>query len=579
MDWNLVAGLKKTLAAEVGAQVYPPGQRTPLAFLYPNTYNLGMSNLGLQILYQIINGLGNFGCERFFLPSDHDQSIYRKSGTPLLSVETQQPLQNFSYICVMMSFEMDYLNFLTMLDLGRMPLLAAERKESDPLVIMGGPCATFNPEPLTLFVDIFVIGEGEETLPCLLQLLQQGKERGRSRKELLLEAAQLPGIYVPRFYTPSYLEQKDGTRSFQNLTHDERVPAVIDRQWVHDLDQYPHTSAILTPSTEFANMFIVEVARGCGRHCRFCMAGYCFRKPRNRNLEKLWQDIKQRPAATAKVGLMGAAVSDYPDMDVLTQRLTKEQVPFTVASLRADTLTLALAQALSISGQRTMTVAPEAGSIRMREAINKGITEANVLRAVKVGAASGMPHIKLYFMIGLPGEQDEDVDAIINLVHKVRTLMDSQGHKGSLIVSVNAFVPKPFTPYQWEPLADNKILKKRYKKLTEAFRQDRRLRLSLESLKETEMQAVLAKGSRLVGQALYYSFKEGIPFKQALSKTGLDFKTYAHQRWQRETPLPWHHLHMGFSEQYLWEERARSVVGTATVRCFDGCRRCGVCSS
>ena len=483
MSWNLQKEIKEILATEIGTQIFAPGRRTPVAFLYPNTYHLGMSNLGLHILYQILNREG-WACERVFLPETKKREEYAKTKTALFSMETQRPLADFPYICATISFEMDYLNFLIQLQMGHIKLLAEERGEKDPFVIIGGPCATFNPEPLAEFADLVVIGEGEETLPKLLRLLEQLRMEKKTRREKLLAAAQLPGVYVPQFYVPQF----DRTGAFTGMDHLAMVPEIISRQWVKELDAYPHTSAIISPYTEFANMFIVEVARGCGRHCRFCMAGYCFRRPRNRKLEMLLQDIRQRPENTAKVGLMGAAVSDYPEMKQLTSTLAEEHISFSCASLRADSLDRKLVQALAESGQRTMTVAPEAGSVRMRDAINKGITEEHIYQAMEYAALAGMPNIKLYFMIGLPGETDEDIDEMIAMVHRVRYRMDELGHKGDLILSVNAFIPKPFTPYQWSPLEDVKVLKHRFKILQNGFRKDRRIRLLTESLKETLLQ-------------------------------------------------------------------------------------------
>ncbi|MBO6264871.1 MAG: radical SAM protein, partial [Acidaminococcaceae bacterium] len=527
---------------------------------------------GLHILYQILNGKG-WACERFFLPEAKKQTEYVKTKTALFSMETQRPLANFPYICATISFEMDYLNFLRQLDLGHIKLLAAERGEKDPFVIIGGPCATFNPEPLADFADMVVIGEGEETLPKLLQLLERLRMEKKDRTEKLLAAAQLPGVYVPQFYKPVY----DDAGHFAAMERLADVPETIVRQWVRDLDEYPHTSAIISPYTEFSNMFIVEVARGCGRHCRFCMAGYCFRKPRSRNLNLLLEDIRNRPEATAKVGLMGAAVSDYPEMKQLTKTLAEEAVPFSCASLRADSLDLPLVQALAKSGQRTMTVAPEAGSVRMRAAINKGITEEHIYEAMEYAAQAGMPNTKLYFMIGLPGESDEDIEEMVALVHRVRKRMDELGHTGDLVLSVNAFVPKPFTPYQWSPLENIKTLKRRFKLLQTGFKKDRRIRLLTESLKETVLQAVLARGNRKLGTVLQWANAHQAGLKEALQNNGMDPEELACRKIETESPLPWDHLDMGVTKNYLQKERKNSETGKFTPQCFDGCERCGVC--
>ena len=572
MSWNLQKEVREILATEIGTQIFAPGRRTPVAFLYPNTYHLGMSNLGLHIMYQILNREG-WACERVFLPETKKREEYAKTKTPLFSMETQRPLADFPYICATLSFEMDYLNFLIQLQMGHIKLLSEERGEKDPFVIIGGPCATFNPEPMADFADLVVIGEGEETLPKLLHLLEQLRMEKKNRKEKLLAAAQLPGVYVPQFYVPQY----DEAGAFAGMERWAAVPEKISRQWVKDLDAYPHTSAIISPYTEFANMFIVEVARGCGRHCRFCMAGYCFRKPRNRKLELLLQDIRNRPEQTAKVGLMGAAVSDYPEMKELTKTLAEAQVPFSCASLRADSLDLLLVQALAQSGQRTMTVAPEAGSVRMRAAINKGITEEHIYRAMEYAALAGMPNIKLYFMIGLPGENDGDIDEMIALVHRVRQRMDELGHKGDLILSVNAFTPKPFTPYQWSPLEDFKVLKRRFKMLQNGFKKDKRIRLLTESLKETVLQAALSRGDRRIGKVLLWAADNRKGLKDAFQFYHMLPEELACRKFETDASLPWDHLEMGVTKMYLIKERDNSKTGIFTPGCFDGCKRCGVC--
>lgn len=576
LTWQLKEKLQTIMAQEQGTMVFPPGSRQSFALVYPNTYHVGMSNLGFQIIYQQINGRGDTACERLFLPDRKTQPEYVRTNTPLMTIETQRALYEFPLIGFSLTFEMDYFNVLEILSLGKVPLLAGDRDENDPFVMVGGPCATFNPEPLADFVDLCIIGEGEEVIHEILDTYYQGRDMGLSRRDILFNLAQIEGVYVPTFYQPEYKE--DGT--IQRITPIDGVPARVKRRFVTDLDKYEAQSVVLTSDTEFGGMFLIEVARGCGRHCRFCMAGYCFRNPRVRSLDKLKAAIGKAKEYRSKVGLMGAAISDYPQIDELCHAVLEQGMHMSVASLRADTLTNGLVEALVVSKHRTITLAPEAASIRLRRVINKSITDEHLYNSIKMAVAAGIPHIRLYIMIGLPFEEQSDIEEIVTLAENIKKYMESLGSKGKLTLSVNPFIPKPFTPFQWMSMPPMSEVEGKLKLISTSLRQKKNIEVLVESPKEAYMQAIFARGDRRLGAALLEAHERGgmKGLKHGLKGNGLTQEHYLYRQWDVEKEiLPWQTLDMGLNPAYLAQELEQAKMEKFTSPCAVGCTRCGVC--
>ena len=558
MNWHLAETLRQRCLRERGAQITAPGARAGFALVFPNEYHLGMANLGFQIIYREINRRTDTACERAFLPSAVERAEYRRTGTALMTVETRRPLCEFPLVGFAVSFELDYFNVLEILQLGRIPLCCEERGEADPVVIAGGPCATFNPQPLTPFIDVFVVGEGEEVVQELLDAYHAGLSERISRQELLKRLSLISGLYVPAYHRP-------GTR--------------VRRRWIDGLDRFAGETAIVADATEFDAMYLVEVARGCGRHCRFCMAGYCFRPPRSRSVDRIRQGVLNAARMGRKVGLVGAAVSDFPDMDLLCEMLRTESTGTSVASLRADSTTTELVQVLAASGHRTITLAPEAGSERLRRVINKGISEDALLRTVAMALEAGIPNVKLYIMIGLPEETDGDIAEIRDLALKTLRCMREHGPAGTLTLSVNPFVPKPFTPFQWLPMADRTIIAARLKKLEQSLKSEKKIRVQAESLREAYLQAVLARGDRRIGEVLLQAHRLGgrKAWNQAMKAAGIPEEQYLYREYPEDAELPWEVADVGVSREYLWSELQKARRLFPTAPCAAGCRRCGVC--
>ena len=544
-----------------------------VAIVYPNTYFVGMSNLGLHIIYEEINLRNDSVCERIFLPEKKELEAYDKTKTPLMSIETQRPMHQFDVVAFDVTFEMDYFHIPLMLRHGRVPIMGKDRTEFDPIVIAGGPCATFNPEPFADFIDAFIIGEGEGIVSRVLDIIRDGKMEGLDRHAILRQLANISGVYVPSLYVPIYSD--DG--EFKGYHIAEGAPKTIKRHF--EMLTSGGETVVATNYTEFGAMYIIEVARGCGRHCRFCMAGYCFRVPRVRPLEILKEGVDRAEKLGKKVGLMGAAISDYPEVDELVTYIRSKDMRYSCASLRADSLTQAVVDGLADSGQKTITIAPETGSERLRRVINKGISEEHLQNAATLSAKSGIQHMRLYIMIGLPTETDEDIEAIVGLAERTQAHMAEVGCKGRLTLSINPFIPKPFTPFQWMAMDHQKTVEKKLQYIKKALQKNRRIEVLVESPKEAYIQGVLARGDRRLGAVLAACAADrgSKSFKSEMKAAGLDMDEMNYRERSFDEFLPWSHLDMGMDDGYLEMEWKRSVDEAYTPPCVQGCKRCGVC--
>ena len=561
-----------SLDNEQGATRKSWGGKTSVALVYPNLYSVGMSNLGVHILYREMNEREDVLCERFFLPDEKELTELRQSGKPIRSIENGRSLKEFDIVAFALSFEIDGFNILDILRLGGIEIWSDQRPVDQPFILLGGPCATFNPEPWGSFIDGAVIGEGEEIVKELLDCWQPNL----NRQEQIENLQKVPGLYLPSLTVPAY-DDKDRYQGLTTLSGEPFVP--IERRWVSDLAEYPGYTEIISPDSEFGHMFLIEVARGCGRHCRFCMAGYAFRRPRSRSVEEILAAIDEGKRRGAKqIGLVGAAVSDHPAIDRLVEAVDSAEMNLSVASLRADNVSEILLAKLSKSGQRTVTFAPEAGSEKLRRVINKGLDEEDLLRASRKAIAAGMRHIRLYAMLGLPEEDETDIDELIRLARTIKQVMKEEKHLGKVILSVNPFIPKPFTPFENLPLADFKDVERKIRRLEKELPRSEGYEIKAESLKESWVQAILARGDRRLSEVIANCGERGYrEFARQFKKSDLSASRYLYLAEEEWPVYPWSHIDIGVELGYFKREAEKAHQGEQTFPCFEGCTRCGVC--
>jgi radical SAM superfamily enzyme YgiQ (UPF0313 family) len=579
MIWRLKQRQQQWLAAERGTIRKEWGGRVRVALGFPNRYAVAMSNLGFQSVYAAMNRLETVVCERFFYPEPEDLSLVRDSPGNLLSLESQRPLADFDLIAFSLAFENDYLNVVEMLALAGLPLRSDQRTPAHPLVAAGGIATCLNPEPLALFLDFFFAGEAESLLPPFWDrfLALQGSDCPREQWLDTL-ARDVPGIYVPSLYRVDYHE--DGTlRAVEPLS---TAPSQIPYQRA-DLDQAPVCQTVVfTPHTEFSNVALVEIGRGCGRGCRFCAAGFVCRPPRYHTAEKLLQAADQAMLETNRLGLVSAAVSDHPEVVPLGQTLLERGALLSFSSLRADSVSPELLTSLTRSRHQSLAIAPDAGSERLRLVINKNLSTDQILQAAESLVEAGVLHLKLYFMIGLPTETRDDLAALVDLTKKIKhhVLQKSRGLKklGTITLSVNAFVPKPFTPFQWVPFAGVKEIKERARWIKQALQKVPNVRVHFDLPKWAYIEALLARGDRRVGRFLEKLVSERSTWTQVLKAMPFNPDFWVMRERNPDELFPWEIVDHGIDRRFLWEEYQRALQGLRSPACQpDVCRRCGIC--
>ena len=562
------------------------------ALCFPDTYEIGMSNLGMRILYGVMNEMEGVWCERVFAPWGDMEEEMRREGILLYGLESGDSIADFDLIGFSLGYEMAYTNVLNMLDLAGLSLRSEERDSLTPIVVAGGTCA-YNPEPLAPFVDLFVLGEGEEVSQEIIHLYRKAREECWSKEEFLAAAAQIGGVYVPSLYEVSY--QADGTLA--EVIPQEGAPAVVTKRIVQDFDKSYFPVKTIIPSTEIVHdRVMLEVFRGCIRGCRFCQAGYAYRPVRSRSPETLLrQGIEAcKDSGYQEMTLSSLSTSDYRPLEHLCDGLLEwcepNKVSLSLPSLRADNFSLGLMERVQHVRKSGLTFAPEAGTQRLRDAINKNVTEEDLLRSCRTAFSGGWSSVKLYFMLGLPTETDEDVLGIADLAEKVykawKEVTPNPKRRVNITVSTAWFVPKPHTAFQWEPQITMEEYLRRVKLLREHMR-GRSIRYNWHDSQTSFLEAVLARGDRRVADVIETAWRDGAKFDawseyfdfdrwmSAFESCGVDPAFYANRSREKDERFPWDVTSVGVSKAFLWRERERAYEAVITPDCRVQCTGCG----
>lgn len=582
---------------EMNTEIKPwEAAKLHFAFCFPDTYEVGMSHLGMKILYGAINAQPDMLCERVFMPWVDMKALMEQEGIPLFSMESRRVLTDFDVVGFTLQYEMSYTNVLAMLELGGIPLLREERAQDAPIIVAGGPCA-FNPEPLADFIDAFMVGDGEEQILELNRVIMQGRAEGVSREVILKRLAGVRGVYVPALYDVTYNE--DGTIASMKPNCPE-APEKVLKAIITDLDTAYYPKEIPVPYTEIVHdRIMLEIMRGCTRGCRFCQAGMLYRPVRERSLEHLVElaEALEKSTGYDEISLSSLSSGDYTCLAELIRelirRLKEKRVSISLPSLRLDSVLKDALEETQQERKTSLTFAPEAGTQRLRDVINKGVTEDDLIEKVRDAFEGGWSSVKLYFMMGLPTETCDDLDGIADLAEKVVAqyfaVPKAQRAKGLRVTcSASVFVPKPFTPFQWEPQDTQEIVKAKQQHVRDAFKKIKGATFNYHESDLSYLEACFARGDRKMGKVLLRAFEKGCildgwseqfkyeAWREAFEETGIDPAFYAFRRREKDEILPWDHIDCGITKEFLWREKEKAEKAETTKDCRQGCNGCGL---